>query len=174
MNKDTSDPVPPPDFSPDEERVLSSVLDEIIPPRGDGRLPGAGGLGLSRYIEHAVKKTPDLRPAIAQGLAALDDVAGRRGARDFAALSSQDKLEVLNEISTTNPAFLPGLIFHTYAGYYQDGRVMEALGLEPRPPHPKGYEMEPSDFTLLDVVRRRPRMYRECRTEASETKKRTL
>ncbi len=162
MNKDTSDPVPPPDFSPDEERALSSVLDEIIPPRSDGRLPGAGGLGLSSYIEHAVQKTPDLGPVIAQGLAALDDLAGRRGAGGFAELPSQDKLEVLNEIATTEPGFLPGLIFHTYAGYYQNGRVVEALGLEPRPPHPEGYEMEPSDLTLLDAVRRRPRMYREC------------
>jgi hypothetical protein len=69
---------------------------------------------------------------------------------------------VLNEIATTEPGFLPGLIFHTYAGYYQNGRVMEALGLEPRPPHPAGYEMEPGDLTLLEAVRRRPRMYREC------------
>jgi hypothetical protein len=158
MSEDTSGP----GFSPDEERALASVLDEIIPPRSDGKLPGAGELGLALYIENAVRQTPDLGPAIAQGLTMLHDLAGRRGARGFAALSSPDKLEVLNEIATTQPGFLPGLIFHTYAGYYQDGRVMEALGLEPRPPHPDGYEMETGDLTLLDVVRRRPRMYREC------------
>jgi hypothetical protein len=158
MSEDTSGP----GFSPDEERALSSVLDEIIPPRSDGSLPGAGELGLASYVAHAVQPTPDLGRAIAKGLAALDDLAGRRGARGFAALSSQDKLEVLNEIATSEPGFLPGLIFHTYAGYYQDGRVMEALGLEPRPPHPKGYEMEPCDLSLLEAVRRRPRMYREC------------
>ena len=157
MSEDTSDPV----FSPDEERTLSSVLDEIIPPRSDGRLPGAGELGLARYIEHAVQQTPELGPAIAQGLAALDDLAGRRGARGFTALPGQDKLEVLNEIARTKPGFLPGLIFHTYAGYYQNGRVVEALGLEPRPPHPEGYEMEPSDLTLLDGVRQRRKLYRE-------------
>jgi hypothetical protein len=158
MSEDTSEPV----FSPDEERALSSVLDEIIPPRSDGKLPGAGELGLARYIAQAVQTTPDRGRAIAQGLAALDGLAGSRGGRGFAALSSQDKLEVLNEIATTEPAFLPGLIFHTYAGYYQNGRVMEALGLDPRPPHPEGYEMEPSDLTLLEAVRRRPRMYRKC------------
>ncbi len=156
MSEDTSGP----GFSPDEERALASVLDEIIPPRSDGKLPGAGELGLARYIEQAVQQSLDLGRAIAQGLAALDDLAGLRGARDFAALSSQDRLEVLNEIATTEPGFLPGLIFHTYAGYYQDGRVMEALGLEPRPPHPEGYEMEPNDLTLLDPVRQRSRLYR--------------
>ncbi len=69
---------------------------------------------------------------------------------------------VLNEIATTQPAFLPGLIFHGYVGYYQHPEVLEALGLEARPPHPKGYEMEPTDFSLLDDVRRRERLYREC------------
>jgi hypothetical protein len=157
MSEDTSRP----GFSPDEERALAGVLDEIIPARSDGKLPGAGELGLARYIEQAVQQSPDLGRAIAQGLAALDDLAGRRGAGGFAALSSQDKLKALNEIATAQPGFLPGLIFHTYAGYYQDGRVMEALGLEPRPPHPDGYEMEPCDLSLLEAVRRRPPMYRE-------------
>ena len=63
-------------------------------------------------------------------------------------------------IATREPAFLPGLVFHTYAGYYQHDRVFEALGLEARPPHPKGYETEANDLTLLDPVRRRRRLYR--------------
>ena len=32
-----------------------------------------------------------------------------------------------------------------------------ALGLEPRAPHPQGYEMGADDWSLLDPVRRRPR-----------------
>ena len=150
-----------PGFSPAEERALSSVLDEIIPPRPDGRLPGAGELGLGGYIAGAAEKAPDLRTALVQGLAALGDLAGRRGSEGFAALSKADKLEVLNEVATAEPAFLPGLIFHAYAGYYQNGRVLEALGMEPRPPHPEGYAIEPSDLTLLDPVRQRPKLYRD-------------
>ncbi len=38
-------------FSDHEERALATVLDQIIPPRSDGRLPGAGELGLVRHIE---------------------------------------------------------------------------------------------------------------------------
>jgi len=70
-------------------------------------------------------------------------------------------VEVMNELAATEQAFLPGLIFHTYVGYYLNDRVIEALGREPRPPHPKGYDMEASDLTLLDDVRRRPKLYRE-------------
>ncbi|UCE86868.1 MAG: gluconate 2-dehydrogenase subunit 3 family protein [Deltaproteobacteria bacterium] len=148
------------DFSPAEQRALARVLDAIIPPSDDGRLPGAGELGVARYLEGAVQKTPELRPVIAAGLAAADALARGRGADGFAALSAADARDVLNELATREPAFLPGLVFHTYAGYYQHDRVFEALGLEARPPHPKGYETEANDLTLLDPVRRRRRLYR--------------
>jgi hypothetical protein len=144
-------------FTEDENRVLASVLDEIIPPSNDGRLPGAGQLGVADYIDVALQKAPDLRSMIAQGLSALDNLARRRNAPGFAALSREDKLRLLHE-----QAFVLPLTFHTYAGYYQHARVVEALGLEALPPHPKGYQMEPNDLTLLDAVRRRPKLYREC------------
>jgi hypothetical protein len=44
--------------------------------------------------------------------------------------------------------------------YYRDDRVMRLLGQEPRPPFPKGHVVEQGDWSLLDPVRRRPRMYR--------------
>ena len=144
-------------FSKDAQRALASVLDEIIPPSDDGRLPGAGEIGIADYVAEALQKTPELRAMIAQGLADLDDLARRRRAPDFAALPREDKLQLLNEWGFVLP-----LSLHAFVGYYQHPRVVEALGLDPRPPHPKGYEMEPNDLTLLDAVRRRPKLYREC------------
>jgi len=154
VSEDTNDS----GFSPHEARVLASVLDEIIPPSGDGRLPGAGELGLVRYIE---QQASELRPTIVQGLSALDDHARGRGAGDFAALSREDKLEALNQLAAAQPAFLPGLILQSYVGYYQNDRVLEGLGLEPRPPYPEGYKIEPTDLGLLDAVRRRKKLYRD-------------
>jgi hypothetical protein len=40
-------------------------------------------------------------------------------------------------------------------------RVLEALDLEPRPPHPEGYATVEGDLSLLEPVRRRGRKYRE-------------
>ena len=145
-------------LSTDEERALAHVLDEIIPRSEDRRLPSAGELGLVGYLR---ERAPELAPVIRQGLTALDEIAASRGSKGFSSLSGADRVEVLNELAARDPGFLPGLIFHTYSGYYQNPRVMEALGLEPRPPHPKGYEMEPNDLTLLDAVRQRPKLYRE-------------
>jgi gluconate 2-dehydrogenase subunit 3-like protein len=144
-------------FSADEQRVLASVLDEIIPSSADGKLPGAGQLGLAGYVVAALQKTPELRSMVAQGLSELDSLARTRHAPGFAALTREDKLQLLNEWGFVLP-----LTLHTFTGYYQHARVVEALGLEARPPHPKGYHMEPNDLSLLDAVRRRPKLYREC------------
>jgi hypothetical protein len=148
-------------FSEEQARSLAAVLDELIPPEPAAGLPGAGALGLVDAIAAAIVKARDLEPAVLQGLAALDALARSRGADGFPATAPADRAGLLNQLAASQPAFLPGLIFPCTVSYYQHPRVMEALGLEGRPPHPKGYDMEPSDFSLLDVVRRRAPLFRE-------------
>lgn len=150
-----------PQLSPDQARALACVLDEIVPPSGDGRLPGAGELGLVAWIERKLRESPDLRPAVLQGLATLERLARERGAAGFAAVPRPERLALLSALAPLEPAFLPGLIFQTYVGYYESARVLEGLGLEPRPPFPKGYAMEAVDPARLDAVRRRPAMWRK-------------
>ena len=141
--------------------TLSAVLDTIIPPSADGRLPGAGAAGLAGYLEEAVRRTPDLGPVLEQGLAALDARAGERGAEDFASLDPAVRAELLGSLSSEQPGFLPLLGFHVYAGYYQDPVVARALGTRPAP-FPDGYEVEPNDLSLLDPVRQRAPLYRDA------------
>jgi hypothetical protein len=45
--------------------------------------------------------------------------------------------------------------------YYRDDRVFRSLGLEPRPPFPKGHSLEQTDWSLLEPVRGRTRMWRD-------------
>jgi hypothetical protein len=44
-----------------------------------------------------------------------------------------------------------------------DDRVMRSLGMEPRPPFPEGFEMGQGDWSLLDPVRARAKLYRDSR-----------
>jgi hypothetical protein len=148
-------------FSAEQACCVAAVLDEIIPPSVDGKLPGAGELGVIAYVEKALKQMSVLQPVILQGLSVLEDVARRLKSESFAALSERDRLDVLEELQTVDAAFLPTLTFLAFAGYYHDGRIVEALGLEPRPPHPAGYEMPPNDFSVLEPVRRRGKVYRD-------------
>jgi len=44
--------------------------------------------------------------------------------------------------------------------YYRDDRVLHSLGLELRPPFPKGYGLEQGDWSLLEPVKARAPMWR--------------
>ena len=46
--------------------------------------------------------------------------------------------------------------------YYRDDRVIRSLGLEPRPPFPLGHILEQGDWSLLDPVRARPKLWRDA------------
>jgi hypothetical protein len=47
--------------------------------------------------------------------------------------------------------------------YYRDDRVLRSLGAEPRPPFPKGHTLEQGDWSLLDAVRGRAKLWRDDR-----------
>jgi hypothetical protein len=148
-------------FSADEDRILRTLLDDIVPPSDDGHVPGAGELGLRAHIARTVQQTPMLRPVVEYGLGALDDLARERDPRGWAALPKEERSAVLEKFAATDQFFMPAFLFLVYSGYYQHPRVVEGLGLEARAPHPKGYAMEPDDWTLLEPVRARGARYRE-------------
>jgi len=148
-------------FNSAQLRTLTCVLDAIVPPRPDGAVPGAGTLGVAAHVEKAVRERPELAFALLPGLDALERAATVRGVTSFADLPAGQRSEVLSEVAAAEAALVPTLMFLTYSGYYHDRRVLAALGLEPRPPHPQGYELPPNDLTLLDPVRRRPKMFRD-------------
>ena len=143
----------------DYDTGLRALLDTLIPPSADGRLPGAGQVGVDRYL---AERATDLRPMLEQGLADLDRIAARHGADAFSALPPAERAAALTEYAEDTPTFLPGVLYHTYSGYYQQAAVVEGLGLEGRPPFPRGYDVEPTDLdSLLGDMRDRPKLFRE-------------
>jgi Gluconate 2-dehydrogenase subunit 3 len=159
MSEDTRKLAP---LSEEDRQTLSHVLDQIIPPDLDRQRPGAGELGLAAYVDAALDAMPVVKEMVVQSLAAADDLARRRSGSRLNALPLEERVAVLDQLAAGEHAFPPVLVLHAYAGYYQHPRVLEALGLEPRPPHPAGYPTIEGDLTLLDAVRRRARMYRQC------------
>ena len=152
---------PDPTLGPDAEPALAALLDELVPPRPDGRLAGAGGLGLAAPLLRSVAEKPELGTVLAPGVAALDALVRERGAARLVELAPAERRAVLDALATRAPGFLPTVAFLTFLAYYQDPRVLAALGREPRPPFPKGYELPPFDPALLEPVRRRAPFYRE-------------
>ena len=148
-------------FTAEQEDILRALLDEVIPPSSDGRLPGAGGLDLAGHVARTVRQTPMLAPVVQYGLSAIAELAGTRSPDGWAGLARAERSALLAEFAAGDQLFMPALLFLAYSGYYQHPRVVEALGLEARPPHPKGYAMDAFDTTLLDPVRRRGKIYRD-------------
>ena len=149
------------ELTAEQKRNLAYVLDDIVPASAERRLPGAGELGVGTYVEETLRRTPMLWEMVLQGLSALEELTRARGAKTLGDLSENERGEVLRELGNSVNSFPPPLMLQAFAGYYQHPRVLEALGLEARPPHPKGYEMGEDDLGILEPVRRRAKMFRQ-------------
>ncbi|MEB2284068.1 MAG: hypothetical protein B6D46_02160 [Polyangiaceae bacterium UTPRO1] len=141
----------------EERRALVCVLDALIPPSPDGRRPGAGQAGAAAYVENVLRTLPDLRTMVVEGLRELDEQARGLHGRAFASCSEPERA-----VLVAAQPFGYALVPHAYIGYYQQGSVLEALGLEARPPHPQGHVMTENDLSLLAPVRARSKRYRDC------------
>ena len=143
--------------------LLTLVLDEIIPPRADENIPGAGSLGVGALVQQAAAETPELGQLLSLGLSAVDDATRKRGADGFAALAQEKRADVLREVDKTLPVFIQTLLTFACVGYYTAEPVLVAIKGDARPPHPDGYEMEYEDPSpMLGQVLARGRIYREC------------
>ena len=76
------------------------------------------------------------------------------------ASTPQRRTEVAAAFREAGGVQLAALVRVVLLCYYRDDRVMRSLGQEPRAPFPKGHVVEQGDWSLLDPVRKRPRMYR--------------
>jgi Gluconate 2-dehydrogenase subunit 3 len=144
----------------DQLRALAPVLDCYIPPSDDGRLPGAGELGVAADVDRVLRRTPDMHAMLVASLVALDRIAGRRGAPRFTALAATEQQAALDELACSDDAFPPFLMLYTFGCYYKHPRVLEHYGLPARPPHPQGFAVPPTDWSLLEPVRERGPIHR--------------
>ena len=145
------------DLSAAERGTLAGVLDALIPPSADGRLPAAGAAGVTAHVEGVLRTLPDLRAMVVEGLRDLDAQARAQHGRPFAECGAAERGALV-----AAQGFAYALIPHAYVGYYQQDAVLEAIGMEARPPHPKGYTIVENDLSLLEPVKQRSKRYREC------------
>ena len=137
-------------LSDDQRRTLRCLAEMMIPASSEYGVPSAADdvifadilSSFGRDEHHVMTVLHDL-----EGLADLDPT-GR-----------QAKVVQLRE---QRGEALKGLSSVILQCYYRDDRVMRSLGMEPRPPFPKGHEVEQGDWSLLDPVRQRPKLYREA------------
>jgi len=136
----------------DDLRALAGV---IIPASAEFDVPGADDPAIQNDIVATLGR--DAGPVCA----ALDALARVAGA-PLAALDPVRRDAVARELRTKGGPAVATLTRVILQCYYRDDRVVRSLGLEPRPPYPKGHVLEDGDWSLLDPVRARPPMWRRA------------
>jgi hypothetical protein len=82
------------------------------------------------------------------------------GGGPFAVLDAARRAEVAAKLRAEGGRQVGVLSRIALLCYYRDDRVMVSLGLEARPPFPKGHVLEQGDWSLLDPIRARKPFWR--------------
>ena len=135
-----------------QRELLRTLLDTIIPLGDDGTKPSAGDIDFLPYVEANA----------ADFLLELGEILGYFDA-DFAHCPLMVRYERVKAFSETVPDSFDRLLSEVYACYYQDARVLEAIGAGIGPPFPRGNTVEPSDLSLLDPVSKNKTTWRRTR-----------
>ena len=126
----------------------------IIPASTKYAVPGADDATIFADIVSSIGRDAD---QVRAALARLRALAGG----SFAALDAARRVEVALRLRADGGAAVAVLTRIVLLCYYRDDRVMLSLGLEPRPPFPKGHDIEQGDWSLLDPVRARAPFWRQ-------------
>ncbi len=145
-------------FSPAQSATLNALMNLLIPASADGRMPAASSLGLYDDLRSL---SASARSNLERGLDWLDAQSARQHDRTFAELSGPAAIALVDNLRHEDAAFINAFTLQTTGRYLQHEQVMNALGLEPRPPWPKGYEVPQGDWSLLDPVRQRGAVWRQ-------------
>jgi hypothetical protein len=136
----------------DDLRAIAAMM---IPPSDEYKVPGADDPAIQADLLATLGS--DAR----QVVEALDHLA-RLAGRPLAELDAARREAVAKEFRTSGGAAVAALVRVVLQCYYRDDRVLRSLGLELRPPFPKGYTLEQGDWSLLDPVKARPSIWRRA------------
>ena len=152
-------------WSETEGRLLSAVLDRLVPASADGRVPAAGALGVADFLADRASANPPLAALFGQVLAQAEALAEARGAH-FDALDAAGRDAIVETLEREAPDAFAALVRHVYMGYYSRADVRPLFGLSAAPTQPQGYEVPGDDpdemAALLASVRTRGRCYRSA------------
>ena len=138
----------------EQNRALTSLLNLIIPASEDGKMPGASDIGFIDYINNE-----KLLLLIQEGLIRIIDESNNQYGLEFSALSGAEQLVIVNGLKRELFRFFTDLTTQVVQCYYQHDDILKTIGLDARPPFPKGYDIEEGDIFLLEPVFLRGKIY---------------
>ena len=140
----------------EQEQTLNTLLNLIIPPSEDGKMPGAADVGFLAYIHNE-----NILLWIREVLINIIEESHNKFGNKFSALGNSEQMQLIDKLHHRHLQFFNSLTTKAIQCYYQHDDVLEAIGLGARPPFPKGYLLEEGDLTLLEPVYLRGKIYRD-------------
>lgn len=137
-----------------QRRALRWIAALMVPPSEEHGVPGADDEAIFADILGSLGRDAD---AVRSVLRRLDELAGGL----FADSADDAQRAAVERLRKDDAALTAVLVAVVVRCYYRDDRVMRSLGMQLRPPYPKGFEVEQGDWSLLEPVRARGRVYRE-------------
>lgn len=143
------------DFDEPERRWLRVLAEWMIP--AEGALPSAADGLIWAEITTTLARQASLTRTGVDGLATL---LSQRSPPNISDWSEAERLALVAELREQAPAFVMLFESTVAACYYRDERVLRSLELPTRAPFPEGHSVAPTDWSLLEPVRRRAPFYR--------------
>jgi hypothetical protein len=140
-------------LTPTQRDDLRAIAGVIIPASMEFDVPGADDPTIQADMLATLGRDTGLV------CEALDELARLAGA-PLAGLDQVQREAAALELRAKGGPAVATLTRVVLQCYYRDDRVVRSLGLEPRPPYPKGHVLEEGDWSLLDPVRARAPLWR--------------
>ena len=143
-------------LTPPQRADLRTVAAMMIPASEVYKVPGADDAAIQADILATLGRDT-------KRVAAALDYLARLADGPLAALEAERREAVAREFRASGGVAAATLIRVVLQCYYRDDRVLRSLGLELRPPFPKGHVLPDGDWSLLDPVKARPARLRRAR-----------
>ncbi|MDE0420661.1 MAG: hypothetical protein OXK76_07215 [Gammaproteobacteria bacterium] len=145
-------------FTTEEQRTLLALVGALIPPSAEFGTPGADDPVIAADILATARP---YHATVASALTQIESAAAKRYDTPYPDLDAATRASIASDLSRSRFAGVGTLVTITAQCYYRDDRVMRSLGMAPRSPYPDGFDIPQGDWSLLEPVRQRGRIYKE-------------
>ena len=136
--------------------MIAIVLDTILPGDAARQLPPASRIDFAGY-----QLRYGCADVVTAFMALLTELAQTHHENTFAELSPEQRLALVNRCKVRNIRLFSSFVTHCFRAYYADASVLQAIGAGAVPPFPQGNPMPSDDWTLLEPVFERGKIYRD-------------
>lgn len=135
---------------------LHVIIDALLPGDPELGVPSASSIDFDAYLEWH-----DLADLAYEFVKMLDNVCSDKFSMSFIDLDATQKMQAINACKLVNVRVFSSLVGHLLRAYYTNTSVLNKIGAGSVPPFPHGNSMKEDDWSILEPVFERGKIYKE-------------